>query len=432
MLPTDWTPPPAPVRPIERGDLAPHATAARTRPASDVERELDEEVEADASTAEQAVPWLIGFILLLAGMVIVLLALIFAGDASLGGGSGDPTPQPSLAGGALATPVPTSQPVAGGVPSSAPSAPASTPSPSASGSAAPVPAYGPLEMVYQGRSTALAPIYLLHRDFTTEPEPSVLAQDPNLDLRRYGWAMSGARGAGLYADLLVSIEPGVEKRQLGDEIDTIAFGPTDETVYAVRVTEDGANDVAVVLAVDYATGDTSEVARFTYPRPAATSSAPLKQAQFEDEGGPVRLFWMEDNQLRLWVLNGGMWEIDPANGDSVEVPRRPPVLWSPDGRNRIVVTESGTTTTLTRLDMDGNERGATTVEGLVSHLRWSPTADRVVFTVGRSASGGGVLQDLWLWDLGDEPPTQITATGAAFGAEWMGSRVRWREDTGET
>ena len=57
------------------------------------EPELDDELAEDATTAEQAVPWLIGVILLLAGMVIVLLALIFAGDASLGGGSGA-TPSP--------------------------------------------------------------------------------------------------------------------------------------------------------------------------------------------------------------------------------------------------------------------------------------------------------------------------------------------------
>ena len=54
---------------------------------------MDDELAEEATTAEQAVPWLIGVILLLAGMVIVLLALIFAGDASLGGGAGgSPTP----------------------------------------------------------------------------------------------------------------------------------------------------------------------------------------------------------------------------------------------------------------------------------------------------------------------------------------------------
>jgi hypothetical protein len=52
----------------------------------------------------------------------------------------------------------------------------------------------------------------------------------------------------------------------------------------------------------------------------------------------------------------------------------------------------------------------------------------VVFTVGRSTSGGGVLQDLFLWDLGDgEAPGQITNTGAAFGAQWLGTMDRFQE-----
>ena len=56
---------------------------------------MDDELAEEATTAEQAVPWLIGVILLLAGMVIVLLALIFAGDASLGGGGAGGSPTPS-------------------------------------------------------------------------------------------------------------------------------------------------------------------------------------------------------------------------------------------------------------------------------------------------------------------------------------------------
>jgi len=68
----------------------------------------------------------------------------------------------------------------------------------------------------------------------------------------------------------------------------------------------------------------------------------------------------------------------------------------------------------------------TTVKGLVSHLRWSPDGERVVFTVGHATSGGGVLQDLYLWDLGDgEAPMQLTSTGAAFGAEWLGTTPHW-------
>jgi hypothetical protein len=39
-----------------------------------------------------------------------------------------------------------------------------------------------------------------------------------------------------------------------------------------------------------------------------------------------------------------------------------------------------------------------------------------------------VLQDLYLWDLGegeDPDPMRITDTGAAFGAEWRGSQPVW-------
>ncbi len=123
-------------------------------------------------------------------------------------------------------------------------------------------------MVYQGRSAALAPIYLLRRDFTkAEDTQVVLAQDSSLDVRRFTWARDGTVGAGLLADVLVSIEPGKEKRRLADGISTITFGEDASTVYAVRVTEDGANDVATVLAIDFESGDTTELAAPTYARP---------------------------------------------------------------------------------------------------------------------------------------------------------------------
>src|SRR3990170_4462089 len=49
------------------------------------------------TTAEQAVPWLIGLILALTGMVIVLLALIFVGPDGVGvGQSPTPTVEPSV------------------------------------------------------------------------------------------------------------------------------------------------------------------------------------------------------------------------------------------------------------------------------------------------------------------------------------------------
>jgi hypothetical protein len=281
-------------------------------------------------------------------------------------------------------------------------------------------------MVYQGRAAALAPIYLLRHDFTVEEEPATMAQDPSLDVRRFAWAPDGRVGAGLLADVLVSIEPGEEKRRLGDEISTITFGDDAETVYAVRVTEDGGDDVATVLAIDFASGDTEELASINYPRPTVEAEGALAEAQFADDGGPVRLYWMEDDALRLWALGGGTWQIEPDDGEVTEAEEAVPLLWAPDGRRHISVS-NGASSTITLLNRSDEEVASTSIEGLVSHVRWSPNGDRVVFTVARLAANGGILQDLFLWDLGDgEAPTQLTSTGAAFGAEWLGTAARWQ------
>ena len=420
VMPTSWTPPPpAPVEGepggLEPGELEPSAGEVRT---SLGERtDSDVEPDADSSTAEQAVPWLIGFILLLAGMVIVLLALIFAGEQSLGGPSSSASP--SLAGilpspTAVATPTP--------VPSASPTA-APTPT------AIPAPEYGPLEMVYQGRSAALAPIYLLVHDFTTEDEEMVLAQDPTIDVRRFAWAPDGTVGAGLLADVLVSIEPGESKRNLGEGLITVTFGGDTSMVFAVRITADGANDVATVLAIDFASGDASELASVTYARPTIGNEPALPEAQFTDDGGTIRLFWMSDGTLRLWALGAGTWQIDPDTGDVTDLESEElPFLVDPENTHRIALdpADDNETTTIRYLNTDGDELATTTAPGLVSHLRWSRGGDRVVFTVGRSATGGGVLQDLFLWDLeAGVQPTQITNTGAAFGAEWRGTIPRW-------
>jgi hypothetical protein len=419
VLPTDWTAPPVTPREPE-AELEPESGEART--VAGAEPESEAEVE-PGSTAEQAVPWLIGLVLLLAGMVIVLLALIFAGDGSLGGAS--PQPSPSLAAAvptASATPVPS-------VASSAPSAsvaPAPTPTP------VPAPVYGPLEMVYQGRAAALAPIYLLLHDFTTGDDAMVLAQDPTIDVRRFAWAPDGTVGAGLLADVLVSIEIGESKRNLGEDLATLTFGPDASTVYAVRVTPDGGDDTATVLAVDFASGESSELASVSYARPQIGSEPALQEAQFTDEGGTIRLFWMHDGSLRLWVLGASTWTIDPESGEASELDDAPlPILRDPEGTHAIVleVADDASATTLHYRNLNGNELESISAPGLVSHLRWSPNGDRIVFTVGRSASGGGVLQDLFLWDLDSEaPPMQITNTGAAFGAEWRGTMPRW-DDT---
>jgi hypothetical protein len=421
VLPTSWEPP-APSRTDDRA-LEPVAGSPRTR-LSRPEPDLGEDLEDQPTTAEQAVPWLIGFILLLAGMVIVLLALIFAGDESLAGAGSSPSPtnvavvtppsgapSPSLA----ATPAPT--------PTPAPSiSVAATPTP------LPIPEYGPLEVVYQGRSAALAPIYLLRRDFTVEADPTVMAQDAALDVRRFAWAPDGTRGAGLLSNVLVSIEEGAEKRRLGDDITTITFGAEPSTVYAVRIVQDGGNDVANVLAIDFASGDTTELASIAYPRPSIAEEAALDEAQFADDGGAVRLYWMDSDVLRLWVLGAGSWNITPDGEVSALDRGEVPLLFAPRGGERVSVSD-GATSTLVLLDDDGEEVASTTVQGQVSHLRWSPTGERVMFTLGRLAGGGGILQDLFLWDLQDgQAPTQLTNTGANFGAEWLGSAAVWRDE----
>ncbi len=415
VLPATWEPsPPVPRKPFV--DLDPTPGSVRT---SIARREGTEAAE-EPTTAEQAVPWLIGIILLLAGMVIVLLALIFAGDSSLGGLGAQPS-ESALAG----------APDASASPSVAASnRPSATPQPSGSGpptqTPAPLPEYGPLEMVYQGRAAALAPIYLLRHDFTTEDDPQVMAQDPALDVRRLAWAPDGRIGAGLLADVLVSIEPGQEKRRLGDGITTITFGDSGDVVYAVRVTQDGAEDVAHVLAIDFISGDTNELASVSYARPEIAEEPALAEAQFSDDGGTVRLFWMHDDTLRLWALGAGTWQVDPGSGEVLDQEEALPLLWSPDGRRRIAIHFDDGTTRITLTNHSGGTLSETTMTGRISHLRWSRDGERVAFTLGRSAAGGGVLQDLFLWDLEDGvAPMQLTSTGAAFGAEWLGTTPRW-------
>jgi hypothetical protein len=421
VYPTTWAPPPPPP-PRTDAQVEPRAGDIRTRLGrAEPETELDDDVAEEVTTAEQAVPWLIGVILLLAGMVIVLLALIFAGDASLGGG-GDASPTPALA----VVPSVSARPSASSRISPSPS-PRESPKPSASAEA--VPKYGDLEMVYQGRSTALAPIYLLRRDFTVEGEPDVLAQDPNLDVRRFAWSPDGRRGAFLYADRLMGTNPGVESHHLSDGISAITFGDDAETVYAVRARADGGNDVVTILVVNQETGHERELDSVTYPRPAVEQEAAVEEAQFSDDGGSIRLYWMHDDTLRLWILGAGAWSLDPAEGNARKLDDdKLPVLWAGEGERRIKQKNEATKTRLTVIDRAGDEMAQTVLEGRVSHVRWSPRGDQVVFTLGQATPGGGVLQNLYLWNLNRDDPVMITNTGAAFGAEWRGSQPRWEAD----
>ena len=103
------------------------------------------------------------------------------------------------------------------------------------------------------------------------------------------------------------------------------------------------------------------------------------------------------------------------------------MLWAPDGERRATVVFADGVSTIRVLGEGDEELASTTVPGLVSHLRWSPSGERVSFTRGTSAPNGGVLQDLFLWDLNDQPPMQLTNTGRNFGAEWRGSQPLWRD-----
>lgn len=417
VFPTSWAPPPSPQR---DGELDPAAGSVRTSFAPGGGEASDAVAVERPAVAEQAVPWLIGAILLLAGMVIVLLALIFAGDASLGGAAASPSgdlpsgiggsaePSPSL----LATPRPSTAAATG------------SPTPTA----VPAPEYGAIEVVYQGRSAALEPINLLRRDFAVEEVPSVLTQDPRLNVRKFAWAPDGTVGAALLADTLVTVEPGAGTRSLGEDIATATFVDDASTLYAVRVVQAGVNDVATILAVGFVSGNSTEVAELSYARPQIEAEPALQEARFADEGGTVRIFWMDDDTIRLWILGAGVWSLDPETGELTQLDGEVlPVLWAPDGRHRIELTESGTSTTLELLDADGAPVANSTLDVLVSHVRWSRDSRRVVFTGGESADEGGVLQDLWLWDPEEgTEPRQLTNTGAAFGAEWLGAQPRWR------
>jgi hypothetical protein len=369
------------------------------------------------TTAEQAVPWLIGIVLALTGMLIVLLALIFTGPEGLSAIS-SPTPTPS------ADAVVSGQPTPGAEPSSAPVTP--TPVPSDTPAPTPTPSYGPLEMVYLGRPSSLAPIHLLRRDFSTGEDPRVMAQaDEGID--RFAWAPDGRVGVGLISGRAVALTPGKSARRLVDRVDAISFGWDAETVYAVRILQDGANDRAQILTIDFASGAAKTLASVRYPHPQVASESALKEAKFIDDGGLVRIYPTADGLLVAWILGApASYRIDPGDGSLQEV-AHPPLLWSPDGRYHIGLTENADgTTIIRRRERTGKVGASITVDGLVSHVRWAPGSNEIVFTLGSVSATGGVRQDLYVWDLkSGSDPLPLTSDGVSFGAEWLGTLDNW-------
>ena len=358
------------------------------------------------TTAEQAVPWLIGLLLAMTGIVVVLLALIFVGPEGV---AAEPTPSPSSSAAPTFTPIPLVT---------------STPLPTAGPTATPPPTYGPLEMVFLGRSTASAPIRLLRRDFTTTAEPVVIAEDDN-GVKGYSWAPDGRIGAAIIDGRAVALVEGEPLRTLTDPVDAIAFADDSTTLYGLRIVRDGANDRAEVLTIEFETGTTEVLTTISYPHPQIIADPPLKEAQYADNGGIVRLWSTIDGYVVVWIQGApATYRIDPEDGTYTEGERRP-VLWSPDQRKRIDVSESGTTTTLTVRDRAEVVVSSVTVSGLVSHIRWAGTNNEIVFTLGRTV-GGGVRQDLYVWDLVDDrAPSPLTSNGASFGAEWLGVLQSW-------
>lgn len=367
------------------------------------------------TTAEQAVPWLIGLVLALAGIVIVLLALIFTSESGLGDNS-SPTPRAS---GSVPVLVPSSSAGDSATPGASPSTGAS-----ATPTVPPTPEYGALEMVYLSRSTATAPIYLYRRDFSVAEDAETLAHAEQ-GVEQFAWAPDGRRGAAIIAGRAVALQQQKAARALADGVTEIAFRPDSAIVYAARVARDGANDVAQVLAINWDSGAQEIIASVTYPHAQIAAESALEEAQFIDEGGLVRLFPLTDGHVLLWILGApATYEIDPVAKEVTETTGMP-VLWSPDEMFQVTLTE-GDPNTLTLTDADGNERATTQVPGKVSHLRWAPNSSEVAFTVGHLGTNGGIVQNLYVWDLVDgKEPSMVTSNGASFGAEWRGGAVRW-------
>lgn len=372
------------------------------------------------TTAELAVPWLIGIILLLIGMVIVLVALLLTTESQGGVLSPTGTAASGVAGSTgtpgVIAPSPSEAPIGGPLSTSPPPTPT------------PGPQFGDLEIAFLARELPAAPISVLRDDFGNE-EAAVRLAGADEGVSAHDWAPDGSVGAAIIAGQVMALAPDQEPRALTTDVTQITFGADAATLYAVRVADaaDGLTETSTLIALDFATGEEREITEVAYDNPVFGFTGPLDQAQFADEGGAVRLYWLADGFLCLFVFGGPTVTIDPADGTQRPVERQP-VLSSPDGSLRIEVTpgDSGRSA-LEVLTADGSVQGAAGVAGLVSHVRWSPSGDRVIFTAGTPTADGGVRQDLFVWTLtSDEAPTALTTSGAAFGAEWLGAMESWR------
>jgi hypothetical protein len=280
-------------------------------------------------------------------------------------------------------------------------------------------------MTYLARATSSSPIRLLRHDFSTAAAPATLLDDPT-GVAHYAWSPDGLRGVAIVSGRAVALVEGEAPRTLTDPVDAVIFDQDSSALYGVRVTPNGANDRAEFLKINFTTGATSILTTIDYPHPTIVADPALKEAQFADDGGIVRLYTTVDGYLVGWILGApATYQIDPDSGAFTQVDHQPS-LWSPDQRMRITLAVKGSVTTISLLDNDGAAQASVQVTGLVSHIRWAATDNEIVFTLGRTI-GGGVHQDLYVWDLVDgKAPAALTSNGATFGAEWLGVLQAWQ------
>lgn len=367
--------------------------------------------------AEQAVPWLIGLVLALSGMMIVLLALIFSSNEGLLPAYGTPSPEPSVA---AATPRPR--------PSPSPDDPSLQPSPSLEPTPTPVPApaYPPFEVVFMQRTSTSGPIHLFTHDFAGQAAPVPQARD-NRGVDWYSWAPDGAHGIALVDGNPLLLTPGSSARDLGDGFDSIAYAADSTTAYGLRSTLAGANDRAELVKIDTVSGAASSVAVWTYPHPTTFQENVVREARFADDGGFERVCVLEDGRVVVWVLGApAVYTFEPTGGTAGTTDRQP-LLWSPNGLLRAAVNDTGSDSRIAILGVAGEERGALSVSGLVSHVRWSANSNQIVFTINRGTSGGGVSQDLYAWDLHTGSAAQrLTQDLRSLGGGYRGAEEVWK------
>ncbi len=365
------------------------------------------------TTSEQAVPWLIGLVLALAGMTIVLLALIFSSDNGLLPAYGTSSPSPTLA----QTPRPQ--------PSPSPT-PEATVTPDPTATPAPTPAFAPLEILFMQRTSKSGPSHLFSHDFAGQATPEPLARDDR-GVDHYSWAADGMWGVALVDGNPLMLNPGHSAHDLGDGTDAVFVAQDGVHFYALQVTRAGVNDRAELLVIDSASGAAQSIHTWTYVHPTTYQEEGVKEAQFADEGGFDRLYVTETGQIVAWVLGAPTTYIwDPATGTD-STTNHLPFLWSPNGELRVEAVETGNTTRLAVKGLAGEERGAVTISGYVSHLRWSSLNNEVVFTITGTTSSGALAQDLYLWDLVDgKAPLRLTQDMRSLGGEFREVAERWR------